>query len=550
MDLSPNPLAEAVLLGEPLAFDMHSGQPLSSSDANFSARRGALLAPSRGAQAGLEPPRYCGLCGRRMKVQVSPMGWSAECSRHGELTADDVYSAAQRQKERQLLATPDPASEPEPQKRSESTNQARQTANPQPPKSIFAIIGELAAEHNAINLGQGAPDEDGPLEMRRIAAENIAGEDTCNQYGPARGMSILREAIAADRRRRYGHELDPATDIAITVGATEALAAAILAFASQDSEVIVLEPAYDSYPAAVALAGAKMRAVPLRKVASNQKADSQAPTSVEQQTWQLDRKAVAEAVNERTRMLILNTPHNPTGYVASREDLEFIAQLARTHDLIVLTDEVYERLVFPVPGEEGARSPAHIPLATLPGMRERTVSVASAGKLFNVTGWKVGWAMGPAHLIAQLEAVKQYLTFTGATPFQPAVAWTLNNADDWSDQWCSDLRQRRDELAANLREVGMDVIQSEGTYFLVSDLAPLVQAGQTGKYTTAEDWCRALPELAGVAAIPVSSFTHTDAGRRETETLVRWTFCKSPETLQQAMQRLRQWQRSAGETTP
>lgn len=513
MDLSANPLAEAVLLGEPLAFDMHSGQPLFSTDATLTARRGALLGPSLGAQAGLEPPRYCGLCGRRMKVQVSPMGWTAQCSRHGELTADDVYSAAERQREKALLEEP----EPEPA-----------TEGSTPPQSIFTVIGELAAQHHAINLGQGAPDEDGPLEMRRIAVEGIIGENTCNQYGPARGMAELRDAIAADRAKRYGHRLNPDTDIAITVGATEALAAAILAFTSPGTEVIVLEPAYDSYPAAIAMAGAEMRTVPLRKVASEKE-------------WSLDREAIVAAVTDRTRMLILNTPHNPTGYVASRRDLEFIATLAQEHNLIVLTDEVYERLVFPSEGEAATAAPtiAHIPLATLPGMAERTVSVASAGKLFNVTGWKVGWAMGSAALIAQLEAVKQYLTFTGATPFQPAVTWALGYADEWSDNWRTSLQTRRDELAASLEQLGMEVLHTHGTYFLVSDIAPLVRASKTGGHTTAESWCKALPELAGVAAIPISAFSHSTAGKRDTETLVRWTFCKSPKTLHQAIERLR-----------
>lgn len=515
MESAPNSLAQAVLLGEPLAFDMHSGQPLSSLDATLSPRRGALPAPSRGALAGLEPPRYCGLCGRRMKVQVSPMGWSAECSRHGEFTADDIYAAAQRDREKALLE--DPLENP-------------QEDHAAPATSIFTVMGALAAQHNAINLGQGAPDEDGPEEMRRIAADGIIGANTCNQYGPARGMASLREAIAVDRAKRYGHQLDPETDIAITVGATEALASTILALTSPGNEVIVLEPAYDSYPAAIALAGAEMRAVPLRKVESSR-------------DWELDREAIAGAVTQRTRMLILNTPHNPTGYVASSSDLQFIADLAIQHDLIVLTDEVYERLVFPDPDTSDSpdQAAAHIPLATLPGMRERTVSVTSAGKLFNVTGWKIGWAMGPAHLIAQLEAIKQYLTFTGATPFQPAITWALNNADEWSDSWCSALRERRDELAQNLRELGMDVYRAQGTYFLVSDIAPLIRADKTNGHHNAESWCKALPELAGVAAIPISAFTHTEAGQRATETLVRWTFCKAPDTLHEAMTRLCDW---------
>lgn len=444
---------------------------------------------------------------------------------------------------------------------SNSEPKSTPTDSSQPPTSIFSVMGELAARHDAINLGQGAPDEDGPAEMLRIAAEGINGENTCNQYGPAWGMQNLREAIAADRAKRYGHQLGPETDIVVTVGATEALTSAILAFTSPGQEVIVLDPVYDSYPAAIAMAGAKMRAVPLKKRASSQKEtceNSEAGDSV--LGWQLDREAMAAAVTQRTRLLILNTPHNPTGYVASRDDLEFVADLARKHDLLVLTDEVYERLVFPDaeaahgdsvtlsrPTENHAQAAiAHIPLATLPGMQERTVSVASAGKLFNVTGWKVGWAMGPANLIAQVAAVKQYLTFSGATPFQPAIAWALNNADEWSEQWRTTLRQRRDELAQGLRELGMNVLPSHGTYFLVSDIAPLVQSGKAGCHQTAEDWCKALPEIAGVATIPLGAFTHTEAGKRDTDTLVRWAFCKSSDTLQKAMTRLQKWHGSAG----
>ncbi|WP_420098476.1 aminotransferase class I/II-fold pyridoxal phosphate-dependent enzyme [Corynebacterium sp.] len=370
--------------------------------------------------------------------------------------------------------------------------------------TVFATITAEAVRTGAANLGQGFPDEDGPAEMLRLAAAEITGGN--NQYGPGRGLPSLRRAVADDRARRLGHHVAP-DDVLVTVGATEGIAAAVLGLVDRGREVVVLEPTYDAYSAAIRLAEAVARPVRLL---------------LDDDRWHLDRARFAAAVADGPAAVILNSPHNPTGTVLGRDDLEFIADTVRGTGVVVISDEVYERLAFDRP---------HIAFATLPGMADRTVTLSSAAKSFNVTGWKTGWAIAPPPLLDAVTAAKQFLSYVGVTPLQPAVAWALGHADDWSERWGRLLRDRRDRLAAVLRATGQDVLHSDGTYFLVSDIAPL------GLGISAEEFCRGLPEAVGVAAIPVSSFV-ADVDE-QVRTLVRWTFCKADETLDQAEERLR-----------
>lgn len=373
--------------------------------------------------------------------------------------------------------------------------------------TVFATITAEAVRTGAANLGQGFPDEDGPAEMLRRAASEITGGN--NQYGPGRGLPVLREAVAADRARRLDHHVD-AQDVLVTVGATEGIAASVLGLVNRGEEVVVLEPTYDAYSAAIDLAEAVAR--PVRLLLDD------GP----QRRWHLDRERFAAAVADGPAAVILNSPHNPTGTVLDGDDLEFIAGQLRGTDTVVISDEVYERLAFDRP---------HTAFATLDGMAERTVTLSSAAKSFNVTGWKTGWAIAPPHLLEAVTAAKQFLSYVGVTPLQPAVAWALDNAGDWSDAWTATLRGRRERLAGVLRETGQDVLASDGTYFLVTDIAAL------GTGLTGEEFCRALPAAVGVAAIPVSSFV--EEPDEQVSTLVRWTFCKSAETLALAEERLR-----------
>lgn len=373
--------------------------------------------------------------------------------------------------------------------------------------TVFATITAEAVRTGAANLGQGFPDEDGPAEMLRRAASEITGGN--NQYGPGRGLPVLREAVAADRARRLGHHVD-AQDVLVTVGATEGIAASVLGLVNRGEEVVVLEPTYDAYSAAIDLAEAVAR--PVRLLLDD------GP----QRRWHLDREGFAAAIADGPAAVILNSPHNPTGTVLDGDDLEFIAGQLRGTTTVVISDEVYERLAFDRP---------HIAFATLDGMAERTVTLSSAAKSFNVTGWKTGWAIAGPHLLEAVTAAKQFLSYVGVTPLQPAVAWALDNAGDWSDAWTATLRGRRERLAGVLRDTGQDVLASDGTYFLVTDIAAL------GTGLTGEEFCRALPAAVGVAAIPVSSFV--EEPDEQVSTLVRWTFCKSAETLQLAEERLR-----------
>lgn len=373
--------------------------------------------------------------------------------------------------------------------------------------TIFAEMTELARRHNAVNLGQGFPDVDGPQAMLDAAVAAIRGG--LNQYAPGQGMAVLRRAVAADRATRYGLTHDPDTEVLITVGATEAITAAVLALVGPGEEVVLIEPYYDSYPVAVALAGAVRRTVAL------------VPDGAR---FALDMDALRAAITPRTRMLLVNSPHNPTGTVFTATELTALAQIARERDLLVLTDEVYEQLLF-----DGRR---HQPLAALPGMAERTLSVSSVAKTYSATGWKTGWICGPAELVAAVRTVKQYLTFVGATPLQPAVAHALAHEQAWVLAMRDALQGKRDLLSTALADAGLRVHASEATYFVCADASPL-------GITDAAALCRELPARIGVAAVPVSAFCDaTTAARAPWRQLMRFAFCKRDDVLAEAARRL------------
>lgn len=366
--------------------------------------------------------------------------------------------------------------------------------------TIFAEMSALAVRHGAVNLGQGFPDTDGPVEVIEAAVEALRGGR--NQYPPGRGVPELLDAIVAHQQHWYGVELDPASEVLVTAGATEAIAAALLALVEPGEEVLTFEPYYDSYAAGIALAGASRRCVTLR-----------APD------FAVDADALRAAVTPRTRLVLLNSPHNPTGKVFTRAELEAIAALCREHDLIAVTDEVYEHLVFD--GE-------HVRLASLPGMWERTVSISSAAKSFSVTGWKVGWVTGPQPLVTAVATVKQFLTYVNAAPLQPAVAVALRLGDQVLLDTRDRLRDRRDQLVGGLRDIGLSTFTPAGTYFAVADVSSL-------GVSDALEFCRGLPERVGVAAVPVSVFYDDRAAGA---TLVRFAFCKRPEVIDTALERL------------
>ncbi|MFE7742589.1 pyridoxal phosphate-dependent aminotransferase [Nocardia sp. NPDC057455] len=369
--------------------------------------------------------------------------------------------------------------------------------------TIFAEMTELAVRHDAVNLGQGFPDSDGPASMLEVARRAIA--DGLNQYPPGRGMPVLRRAVADDRARRYGTDYDPDSQVLVTVGATEAISAAVLGLVEPGEEVVLIEPYYDSYAAAVALAGARRRTA--RLVADGDR-------------FVLDLDSLRAAITPATRMLIVNSPHNPTGTVLGRADLQAIAEIACEQDILVLTDEVYEHLTY-----DGAE---HISLATLPGMAERTIVVSSAAKTFSVTGWKTGWACGPAELIDGVLTAKQFLTFVAGGPFQPAVAHAINHELGWVGKLREALSEKRLRLSAALADMGMRVYTSAGGYFVVADITPLGIADGVA-------FCRELPKRVGVAAVPVSVFADDVAAWNH---LVRFTFCKRDETLDEGVRRL------------
>ncbi|MFI6659958.1 pyridoxal phosphate-dependent aminotransferase [Streptomyces sp. NPDC050523] len=370
--------------------------------------------------------------------------------------------------------------------------------------TIFAEMSALAVQTGAINLGQGFPDTDGPEEVREAAVRALR-DGRGNQYPPGPGIPELRTAIAAHQERWYGLSYDPGTEVLVTAGATEAVAASLLALLEPGDEVIALEPYYDSYAASIAMAGGTRVPVTLHP---------------HEGAFRLDLDELRAAVTGRTRLLLLNTPHNPTGTVLTRAELAAIAELAVERDLLVVTDEVYEHLVF-----EGE----HLPLASFPGMRERTVTIGSAGKTFSFTGWKVGWVTATPALVTAVRSAKQFLTYVSAGPFQYAVAEALALPDTYFTAFREDMLAKRDLLAAGLAEAGFGVFRPAGTYFVTTDIRPL---GERDGFA----FCRALPERAGVVAIPNAVFYDH---REEGAPFVRFAFCKQTGVLEEAVKRLR-----------
>lgn len=371
--------------------------------------------------------------------------------------------------------------------------------------TVFAQMSALAAATGAINLGQGFPDTDGPSEVLDAAVTAIRGG--VNQYPPGPGMPVLREAVAEHQQRFYDMTFDPDTEVLVTAGATEALAGALLGMLDAGDEVVLFEPMYDSYQACIAMAGAVLRPVVLRPGHDGR--------------YGFDRDEVAAAVSDRTKLILLNTPHNPTGKVFTRDELEFIAGLARDRDVLVVTDEVYEHLVF-----SGAE---HVPIATLPGMRERTLTISSGGKTFNTTGWKIGWMTGPAPMIDAAKTAKQFLTFVNGAPFQPAIAAGLRLPDSFFETLAADLEAKRDRLLPGLEAAGLVPFAPEATYFTTVDIRPVRPDGDGIAF------CLELPERIGVVAVPTQVFyANPEHGRH----LVRFACCKRLDVIDEAVERL------------
>ncbi len=367
--------------------------------------------------------------------------------------------------------------------------------------TIFAEMSARALATGAINLGQGFPDVDGPREIAEAAAAAVmTGKG--NQYPPGPGIPELRKAVADHQRRFYGLGYDPDTEVLVTAGATEAIAAALLALLEPGDEVIAFEPYYDSYAANIAMAGA-----------------TRVPVTLKAPDFRPDLGKLQDAITANTRLILLNSPHNPTGMVLTRAEAQAIADLAIAHDLLVVTDEVYEHLVY---------DREHVPLATLAGMRERTVSVSSAGKTFSFTGWKIGWVTGTPELVGAVRTTKQFLTYVSGGPFQYAAAQALALPDAYYEKLASDLKAKRDLLADGLKEIGFEVYHPDGTYFVTTDVAALGERDGM-------EFCRSLPDKAGVVAIPSAVFyDDKEAGR----TQVRFAFCKRDEVLREALSRL------------
>jgi N-succinyldiaminopimelate aminotransferase len=367
--------------------------------------------------------------------------------------------------------------------------------------SIFAEMSRLAVQHGAVNLGQGFPDFQGPELAKRAAKAAIDADK--NQYARSAGDPTLVKAIARHLERHYGLAYDPLEEVTVHSGCTEAIFSAILALCGPGDEVVLFEPFYDSYRAVVALSGATAKVVTL-----------------EDPTFRWAPGALERAFSDRTRLVLLNTPHNPTGRVFDRSELEAIARLAIQHDCYVASDEVYEHLVF-----EGK----HVPIASLPGMRERTLTLGSSGKTFSMTGWKVGWSVGPRDLAASVRSVHQFVTFATATPFQHAMAEALDWGREFYDEFLAAYRVRRERICSMLADAGFAVRRPQGTYFAVADVRPL-------GFDDGATFCRFLVEEIGVAAIPMSAFyENTAAGKH----LVRFAFCKSDATLDAAAERLK-----------
>jgi N-succinyldiaminopimelate aminotransferase len=368
--------------------------------------------------------------------------------------------------------------------------------------TIFAEMSALALRTESINLGQGFPDTDGPESVVEAAVD--AMRNGRNQYPPTVGTPELRTAVAAHQRRFYGLEYDPDAEIVVTTGATEAIAAAMLALVEPGDEVVMLEPYYDSYVAVVAMAGGV-----------------RVPVTLHAPDFRIDLDALRAAVTPRTKVLLLNSPHNPTGTVLTAEEQTAIAEVAVQHDLVVVTDEVYEHLTYD--------DVVHRPMATYPGMRERTVTISSGGKSFSFTGWKIGWACAPPDLVRAVSTAKQFLTFATGAPFQPAIAQALALGDDYFAAFRASLQAKRDRLCEGLAEVGLEVLCPQGTYFVTTDIRSI-------GYDDGVEFCRSLPHRCGVVAVPHEVFyDHAEVGRP----LVRWAFCKRDEVLDEAVARLR-----------
>ena len=367
--------------------------------------------------------------------------------------------------------------------------------------TIFAEMSELAVATGSVNLGQGFPDTDGPPEIARAAADAIL-TGRGNQYPPGAGIPELRQAIAGHQRRFYDLAVDPDSEVLVTTGATEAVAAALLALVEPGDEVIAFEPYYDSYAASIAMAGGVRVPVTLR-----------APG------FRPDLDGLRAAITARTSLILLNSPHNPTGSVFTRAELTAIAELACAHDLLVISDEVYEHMVF---------SGEHVPVASLPGMRERTVSISSAAKTFSFTGWKIGWVTGTPELVAAVRTTKQFLTFVSGGPFQYAIAQALALPDEYYRSIAAGLAGKRDLMCDGLAAAGFDVYRPEGTYFITTDVRPFGEVSGL-------EFCRKLPYAAGVVAIPsVVFYDNAEAGQFQ----VRFAFCKKEEVLTEALARL------------
>ena len=371
--------------------------------------------------------------------------------------------------------------------------------------TIFATMSALAARTGAINLGQGFPDTDGPAEVLDAAVDAI--RSGVNQYPPGPGMPVLREAIVEHQRRWYGLDLDVDREVLVTAGATEALAGALLGMLDSGDEVVLFEPMYDSYQACIALAGGVLKPIVLRPGADGR--------------YEFDRDEFARAITDRTKLILLNTPHNPTGKVFTRDELEFIAAIAQERDVLVVTDEVYEHLVF-----SGAD---HVPMATLPGMAARTLTISSGGKTFNTTGWKIGWLSGPAAMVDAAKTAKQFLTYVNGAPFQPAIAAGLRLPDEYFRALAADLETKRDHLFVGLEAAGFTAYRPEATYFTTVDIRRLRPDGDGVAF------CLDLPERIGVVAIPNQVFyAHPEHGRH----LVRFACCKRLEVIDEAVERL------------
>ncbi|WP_372408545.1 aminotransferase class I/II-fold pyridoxal phosphate-dependent enzyme [Streptomyces luteireticuli] len=372
--------------------------------------------------------------------------------------------------------------------------------------SVFTEMTELARSTGAVNLGQGVPELPSPPELLADVAEAV--RSGANQYPPAHGAPALREAVAAHQLRRYGLAYDPRDEVLVTTGATEALAAALLGLCDPGDEVIAFDPCYDAYPAGARFAGAKLVAVPLVEDGDR---------------FVLDADALRAAVTPRTRVLLLNTPHNPTGKVFTPDELDAVAAVCREHDLVVVTDEVYEHLVF-----DDASAGAHRTIAALPGMRERTLTISSAGKTFSVTGWKIGWVCGPAGLLAAVAGVKQFLTYASGTPYQEALARALGGVEEWAAEVRRTLGRNRDLLSEGLARAGLRPYRADAGYFLQADI-------RAWGHGDGVRFCRELPSRAGVVAIPTSAFWVRPGAPSH---LVRFSFCRSEDSVRTAVERL------------